>query len=119
MADEIWLIRHGETAWSRTGQHTGRTDLPLTETGELQAKSLTGRLAGEHFELVLCSPLARARRTCEIAGFLPQAVIDPACQEWDYGGLNGITGEDYAAAHPGLDHLGGSRAERRDAPGCC
>lgn len=101
MADEIWLIRHGETAWSRTGQHTGRTDLPLTETGERQAESLIGRLAGEDFDLVLCSPLVRARRTCEIAGFLPQAVIDPDCQEWDYGDLNGITGEDYTAAHPG------------------
>jgi len=101
MAQEIWLIRHGETAWSLTGQHTGRTDLPLTPTGELEALSLSRQLAGEQFELVLCSPLERARRTCEIAGFLPQAVLDPACQEWDYGDLNGITRTDYVATHPG------------------
>lgn len=101
MADEIWLIRHGETAWSLTGQHTGRTDLPLTTKGEQEARSLSGQLAGEQFDLVLCSPLARARRTCEIAGFLPQAVLDPECQEWDYGDLNGITREDYASTHPG------------------
>ncbi len=101
MAEEIWLIRHGETAWSRTGQHTGRTDLPLTEKGEEEARSLTKQLTGERFELVLCSPLVRARRTCEIAGYLSQAVIDPECQEWDYGDLNGITREDYARTHPG------------------
>jgi probable phosphoglycerate mutase len=101
MADEIWLIRHGETAWSLTGQHTGRTDLPLTEKGELEARSLPDRLADVQFQLVLCSPLQRARRTCEIAGFLPQAVIDPECQEWDYGDLNGITRHDYVRTHPG------------------
>jgi broad specificity phosphatase PhoE len=101
MADEIWLIRHGETAWSRTGQHTGRSDLSLTQTGELEAQNLSKQLAGERFDLVLCSPLERARRTCEIAGFLPQAVLDPDCQEWDYGDLNGITREDYATTHPG------------------
>jgi probable phosphoglycerate mutase len=101
MAEEIWLIRHGETAWSLTGQHTGRTDLPMTETGELQARRLSKQLGGEQFDLVLCSPLARARKTCEIAGFLAQAVLDPDCQEWDYGDLNGITEHDYTTAHPG------------------
>lgn len=101
MADEIWLIRHGETAWSLTGQHTGRTDLPLTPKGEDEARSLTQQLAGERFDHVLCSPLARARRTCEIAGFLSQAVLDPECMEWDYGDLNGVTREDYARTHPG------------------
>jgi broad specificity phosphatase PhoE len=101
MSEEIWLIRHGETAWSLTGQHTGRTDLPLTPTGEVEALSLSRQLAGEQFDLVLCSPLQRARRTCELSGFLPQAVLDPDCQEWDYGDLNGITREDYVAAHPG------------------
>jgi probable phosphoglycerate mutase len=101
MAEEIWLIRHGETKWSLTGQHTGRTDLPLTETGEQEARSLSKQLSGQQFDLVLCSPLARARRTCEIAGFLPQAVLDPDCQEWDYGDLNGITRQDYRSTHPG------------------
>lgn len=101
MADEIWLIRHGETEWSRTGQHTGRTDLPLTEQGEAEARATAARLRGESFDLVLCSPLVRARRTCEIAGYLPQAVLDPDCMEWDYGDLNGITREDYRRDHPG------------------
>jgi len=101
MADEIWLVRHGETAWSVTGQHTGRTDLPLTEEGEAQARATAARLHGEKFDLVLCSPLRRARRTCEIAGLLGQARIDDDCQEWDYGELNGITGAEYTRLHPG------------------
>ena len=101
MAEEIWLIRHGETEWSRTGQHTGRTDLPLTDKGEEEARATALRLHGESFDLVLCSPLVRARRTCEIAGDLAQAVLDPNCMEWDYGDLNGITREDYSRTHPG------------------
>lgn len=101
MAEEIWLIRHGETAWSLTGQHTGRTDLPLTEKGEYEARATARRLHGEKFDLVLCSPLERARQTCEIAGYLPHAVLDPDCMEWDYGDLNGVTREDYRKTHPG------------------
>ena len=95
------MIRHGETAWSRTGQHTGRSDLPLTQSGEEEAQKLADKLQGERFELVLCSPLARARRTCEIAGFLPQAILDPECMEWDYGDLNGRTREELRAEQPG------------------
>jgi len=101
MADEIWLIRHGETAWSLSGQHTGRTDVPLTPRGEEEARAVGARLQGQEFSLVLCSPLQRARRTCEIAGFLPQAILDPECMEWDYGDLNGHTRAELRAAQPG------------------
>jgi probable phosphoglycerate mutase len=65
---EIWLIRHGETEWSLSGQHTGSTNLPLTANGEIAARRLKPHLAGRDFSLVLCSPLLRARRTCELAG---------------------------------------------------
>ncbi len=88
---EIWLIRHGQTEWSRTGQHTGRQDLPLTAQGEAEARAAAGILAGRKFELVLCSPLQRAKRTCEIAGYLDQALIEPDIMEWDYGALSGRT----------------------------
>lgn len=88
---EIWLIRHGETAWSLTGQHSGRYDLPLTANGEEEARRTARALNGRPFDLVLCSPLQRARRTCEIAGYLNQAVIEPGIQEWDYGDCTGFT----------------------------
>jgi broad specificity phosphatase PhoE len=88
---ELWLVRHGETAWSLTGQHTGRTDLALTEKGRHEARAVAGRLAGIHFEEVIVSPLRRARETCEIAGFSAQARIEPNAMEWDYGELNGLT----------------------------
>ncbi len=88
---EIWLIRHGETAWSITGQHSGRHDLPLTARGEEEARITSSALAGRRFDQVLCSPLQRARRTCEIAGYLPDASIDPEIQEWDYGDCTGFT----------------------------
>jgi probable phosphoglycerate mutase len=88
---EIWLIRHGETAWSRTGQHTGRTDLPLTERGADEARAVSALLENRPFARVLCSPLQRAKQTCEIAGYLEEAVIDPRVMEWDYGTLNGRT----------------------------
>jgi probable phosphoglycerate mutase len=101
MADEIWLIRHGATAWSVTGQHTGRTDLPLTEEGEREAAQLIPKLAGERFDAVLCSPLRRALRTCEICGFASQARREPDCMEWDYGELNGLTRDAYRERHPG------------------
>ena len=74
-----------------SGQHTGRTDLPLTERGERNAQLLGERLAGLNFDLVLSSPLARAMRTCELAGFGEQAEIDPRLAEWDYGDYEGIT----------------------------
>lgn len=85
----IVLIRHGETAWSLTGQHTGRTDIPLTAAGEERARALSTRLAGHSFGLQLCSPLMRARRTAELAGLSP--VLDDDLTEWDYGAWEGRT----------------------------
>ncbi len=87
----IWLVRHGETEWAREGRHTGRTDLPLTEKGREEARAVAAVLARRPFELVLVSPLRRAIETCEIAGYLPEALIEPDCMEWDYGELNGKT----------------------------
>jgi probable phosphoglycerate mutase len=85
-----YLARHGETAWSLTGQHTGRTDLPLTERGERNARSLGNRLAGLTFAKVLTSPLQRAARTCNLAGFGASAEVDPNLVEWDYGDYEGL-----------------------------
>jgi probable phosphoglycerate mutase len=86
---EVYLARHGETAWTITRQHTGRTDIPLTVRGEQNARSLAQRLKGVAFTRVLVSPLSRARRTCELAGFGDDAEVDPALQEWDYGQYEG------------------------------
>jgi probable phosphoglycerate mutase len=83
------LLRHGETEWSRTGRHTGRTDIPLTEHGEELAAAAGRLLGGYHFGLVLSSPLQRARRTAELAGL--SAEVDPDLLEWDYGGYEGLT----------------------------
>jgi probable phosphoglycerate mutase len=85
----VYLARHGETAWSLSGQHTGRTDLPLTERGERNARALGERLRGMTFAKVLTSPLQRAVRTCELAGFGAVAEIDPDLVEWDYGEYEG------------------------------
>lgn len=85
----VYLARHGETAWSLTGQHTGLTDLPLTERGERNARALGERLAGLKFDKVLTSPLLRARRTCELAGFGSGVVVDPDLVEWNYGEYEG------------------------------
>jgi probable phosphoglycerate mutase len=85
----IYLARHGETAWSLSGQHTGRTDLPLTEPGERNARALGERLRGLTFDKVYTSPLQRAVRTCELAGFGSAAEIDPDLVEWDYGQYEG------------------------------
>ncbi len=93
------LIRHGETAWSRDRKHTGRTDLPLLPDGEVQAAALAARLRGREFPLVLVSPLARARRTAELAG-LTGAVVDPDLLEWDYGDYEGRTTVDIRAGRP-------------------
>jgi len=83
------LARHGETAWSLTGQHTGLTDLPLTERGERNARSLGERLKGMTFAAVFTSPLIRASRTCELAGFGKQAKVNRGLVEWDYGQYEG------------------------------
>ena len=88
---EIWLIRHGETEWSRSGAHTGRTDLPLTPAGRENAKALGRLLAGRQFGLVLCSPMQRARDTCRLAGFGDAALDEPDLREWDYGDFEGRT----------------------------
>jgi probable phosphoglycerate mutase len=82
---EVDLIRHGETAWSLSGQHTGSTDIPLTERGEAAARGLAPVLAASPFSLVLSSPLQRARRTCELAGLAGQASLEPDLVELDYG----------------------------------
>ena len=85
----VYLARHGETAWSLSGQHTGRTDLPLTERGERNACALGERLRGLTVARVFTSPLQRAMRTCELAGFGAAAEIDPDLVEWDYGQYEG------------------------------
>ena len=85
----VYLARHGETAWSLSGQHTGRTDLPLTERGEANARALGARLSGLSFAKVFTSPLQRAVRTCELAGFGEKAEPDPDLVEWDYGQYEG------------------------------
>jgi broad specificity phosphatase PhoE len=97
----LWLIRHGETAWTLTGQHTGRTDIPLTPRGERQAELLGRRLAGRSFALVLSSPLSRARETCRLAGLLSAARIDEDLREWDYGGYEGRTAAQIREEVPG------------------
>src|SRR5207248_3345970 len=96
----IHLARHGETAWSRSGQHTGRTDLPLTERGERNACALGERLRGLDFAKVLTSPLQRAVRTCELAGFGAVAEIDPDLVEWDYGQYEGRRTAEIHAERP-------------------
>jgi probable phosphoglycerate mutase len=88
---EIVVVRHGETEWSATGRHTSSTDLPLTESGRERARALASELAGRSFSLVLCSPLRRARETCELAGFGDAAVICEDLREWDYGDYEGLT----------------------------
>jgi broad specificity phosphatase PhoE len=97
---EIILARHGETAWSRSGQHTGLTDLALTERGERNARRLGTRLQGIDVPQVLTSPLQRVRRTCELAGFAAQVVVDPDLVEWDYGDYEGRTTADIRQERP-------------------
>ncbi len=96
----IYLARHGETAWSLTGQHTGLTDLPLTERGESNARRLGERLSGMTFAKVWTSPLQRARRTCELAGFGPAAGIDSDLVEWNYGEYEGRRTVEIRAERP-------------------
>jgi broad specificity phosphatase PhoE len=104
MANEIfpvvYLARHGETAWSAMGRHTGLTDLPLTERGERNAKSLRERLAGLVFAKVLTSPLQRAVRTCELAGFGAAVKVDPDLVEWNYGDYEGRRTAEIRAERP-------------------
>jgi broad specificity phosphatase PhoE len=98
--DEVYLVRHGETAWSLNGQHTGVTDLELTENGEKDASRLKPALASAHFALVLTSPLKRAARTCELAGLGERAEIDRDLLEWNYGAYEGLTLKEIHARAP-------------------
>jgi broad specificity phosphatase PhoE len=113
---EVWLVRHGETEWSRDHRHTSRTDLPLTENGVATAEALRARLAGESFAEVLSSPRERARRTAELAGF-PRPTLVEDLVEWDYGDYEGITTEEIRRSVPGWSVWthptpGGESAER-------
>jgi len=96
----VYLARHGETAWTLSGQHTGLTDLPLTERGERNARRLEERLRGLSFAKVFTSPLQRARRTCELAGFGDVAEIDPDLVEWNYGEYDGRRTAEVRAERP-------------------
>jgi broad specificity phosphatase PhoE len=97
---QVWLMRHGETAWSASGQHTGRTDIALTERGERQAQQLRKAIAGQQFALVLTSPLRRARDTCRIADCSDHASVEPDLSEWDYGAYEGRTSAEIRAQRP-------------------
>jgi broad specificity phosphatase PhoE len=98
---DVWLVRHGETEWARLGRHTGRTDVPLTELGREQARSVASRLAGVPFALVLSSPLSRAFETALLAGFGDQVEPDPDLVEWDYGMYEGRTTSEIRSLAPG------------------
>jgi broad specificity phosphatase PhoE len=97
----VYLARHGETAWSKSGQHTGRTDIPLTDTGVADAGKIGARLAGISFAHVFSSPLQRARRTAELAGFAPTP--EPELLEWHYGVCEGLKTADIRGKRPGWD----------------
>ena len=99
----VYLARHGETSWSLSGQHTGLTDLPLTTRGEQNARRLSERLQGVAFAKVFTSPLQRAARTCELAGFGPRAERDPDLLEWNYGRYEGRTSADIHRERPEWD----------------
>jgi broad specificity phosphatase PhoE len=98
---QVWLVRHGETEWSASGQHTSRTDIPLTPLGERQAMALGKNLAGHTFALVLSSPLARARETCRLAGLGDSAEMTDDLREWDYGIYEGRRTADIRKETPG------------------
>jgi probable phosphoglycerate mutase len=100
-AQKIFLIRHGETEWSRDGKHTGVTDVLLTEQGRKIARLLQPVLAQENFVVVLSSPLQRARETCELAGLGKAAAIEPNLMEWNYGDYEGLTTKQIQSARPG------------------
>lgn len=97
----IWLVRHGETEWSREGRHTGVTDIPLTDLGREQAAALRAPLAGQRFGLVLTSPRSRASETARLAGYGEVAIVEPDLAEWNYGALEGRRTEEIVTDYPG------------------
>jgi broad specificity phosphatase PhoE len=103
MVTGVYLVRHGETEWSKSGRHTGRTEIPLSAQGELNAGRLAAGLASVAFSSVLTSPRARARRTCELAGLGAGAVADPDLAEWDYGDYEGLTSAEILRGRPGWE----------------
>jgi broad specificity phosphatase PhoE len=105
---EIWLVRHGATEWTATGQHTSRTDVPLTDEGREQARALGRVLDGHEFALVLSSPLSRALETCRLAGFGDAVETDDDLREWDYGEYEGRTTADIREERPGWNVWAGS-----------
>ena len=110
---ELWLLRHGETEWSASGKHTGRTDVPLTEHGEKQAEAMRGMLGDLQPALVLCSPRSRAQDTARLAGFA-DVEIDDDLVEWDYGAYEGRTTDEIRETSPGWDLFTARRPRRRD-----
>jgi broad specificity phosphatase PhoE len=97
---EVFVVRHGETAWSLSGQHTSVTDIPLTENGRAVARRLEPILAKSSFSLVLTSPLSRVRETCELAGLGGRATVEPDLMEWNYGEYEGLTANQIHARRP-------------------
>jgi broad specificity phosphatase PhoE len=110
----VWVVRHGETEWSRAGRHTSRTDLELTERGEQEAFALRAALDGVRFDRVLCSPLRRAQRTAQLAGLEPYTV-DPDLREWDYGAMEGRTTVEIREDLPGWSIWDGPWADGETA----
>ena len=97
---EVWLIRHAETEWSRSGKHTGRTDVPLTDAGRARARELGARVGGRDFALVLVSPLERARETARLAGLGDPCQVREDLLEWDYGDYEGVTTAEIRSERP-------------------
>jgi broad specificity phosphatase PhoE len=98
---QAWLVRHGETAWSKSGQHTGRTDVPLTDAGRAQARRVRRKLGRRKFALVLSSPMSRALDTARLAGFGDRVELDQELHEWDYGRYEGLTTAEIRKTVPG------------------
>lgn len=101
MMPTIWIVRHGQTEWSVSGKHTGRQNIPLTPDGEGEARKLEERLRPIRFAAVLTSPLERARRTCDLAGFRARAELVPDLMEWNYGDYEGLKSAEIRAKRPG------------------
>ncbi len=112
---EVVIVRHGATEWSRAGRHTGRTDVSLTAEGRREAALIGKRLAGRKFALVLTSPLSRAAETCRLAGFGAQAQTDEDLMEWNYGSYEGLTTAEIRARRPGWSVLTDGARDGEDA----